>query len=49
MKCRWMDDKCQHGYWIDEPEIEATRTKDGTLTSLDCPKGQASVLPAGRK
>lgn len=47
MKCRWVDDKCQHGYWIDEREVAVTKT-DSRVKHL-CPKGQLPALPADRK
>lgn len=38
MKCRWIDDRCQHGYWIDEAEV----TFDTETRKFSCPKGQDS-------
>lgn len=35
--CRWIDDKCQHGYFIDDSEVKVTQT-DSKVKHL-CPKG----------
>lgn len=47
MKCRWIDDRCQHGYWLDDTEVkhevvydDAAQTKG--KSKFLCPKGQAA-------
>jgi hypothetical protein len=52
MKCKWVDDRCQHGYWIDEEQVTVTKI-EGKVKHL-CPKGARSLptpdaLPADRK
>lgn len=42
--CRWIDDRCQHGYFIDDTEVKFTRVSDGHsgMTGKGkhlCPKG----------
>lgn len=47
-ECRWNDDRCQHGYWVDDSEVKfypaavtlgmSYKTKNKYL----CPKGQTT-------
>lgn len=41
-QCRWVDDKCQHGHWIDDREVTFTSasTGPGKTAKYLCPKGQ---------
>lgn len=38
VRCRWHEDKCQHGYWIDD--VEVTTSTTGKTKRL-CPMGKA--------
>lgn len=40
VRCRWYEDKCQHGYWIDDAEV-TTEATIGTTKRL-CPLGKAA-------
>lgn len=44
--CRWIDDRCQHGYWVDDQVdvrfYPASTAKPGSASKYLCPKGQTT-------